>query len=323
MATLLDGQVGMKKETTWNTPVTVDRFYEALSDSDFDWDPMVTQAEGLRVGSAVPRAARRLAGVGKGSITLKANVQSKGFGVLLESIGGTVVSNLVSGSTYQQRCIPTRTTPVGPSYTIQCGVPESNAAGTVDAYTFAGCVAQSFEFEGAEDGPVSLSVSFWSPAMATATGLASASYPSSPTVFYDGAANVTTTFGGSLTVPTTTALASGGTAVTNVRAWTFSGELNINERGLRRDDDSRPADQSGHDLVLDDVHHGRGAEHGQRDVPARDSGDGAGVRRPGAVVGRVWEHPGADVRRARRPDERAVVRRVPHCRYSIVKRGGR
>lgn len=231
MSTLLDGQFGHKKETTWNTPVVVDRFLEVLSDTEHNFDPMVLQGEGLRVGAAVVRGARRSPGIGRGEITVKAEIGSKGFGVLFESVCGAIAHTLVSGSTYQQRGIPTRTTPVGPSSTIQIGVPRSDAAGTVDAYTYAGCVAKSFELDGPEDGIPTISVTYWAASLATATALATASYASTPTLFGDGNANVSTTFGGALTAPTTTALTSGGTAATNIRSWNFSGDLNLNERG--------------------------------------------------------------------------------------------
>ena len=74
MATLLDGQYGMKKETTYGTPVTVDRFYEILADSSHNFDKMPIRGEGLKAGSNGPRVDRSVAGVGKGTVTVKANI---------------------------------------------------------------------------------------------------------------------------------------------------------------------------------------------------------------------------------------------------------
>jgi hypothetical protein len=230
VSTLLDGQVGMKKETTFGTPVTVDRFYEVLADTSHNFDPMRITAAGLRVGSTVVRGARVVAGVGKGAVTLKAEIQSKAFGVLLESVCGAFTTTNVSGATYQQLGTPTRTTPFSNSYTIQVGVPEADASGTVTPHTYAGCIAQSFEIDAPERGIPTISVTYWAKSLATATALATASYATTPTTFTDSASAASTTFGGTITAPTTTAPESGGTASTNIRSWTFSGDLNINER---------------------------------------------------------------------------------------------
>lgn len=229
MGTLLDGQVGFKKQSAFGTPVTVDRFLEVLADSTHTWDPAVIQGQGLRVSSRYPRSARRSAGTGSGDISLKVELASKGFGTLWELVAGTAESNLVSGSTYQQRFRPVYTTPFPTVATIQFGVPRLDASGTVDAYTYSDCVAKSFTIDcpDNEHSPT-LQVDFWAGALATATALAAASYTSAPTLFVptDGA----TTLGGTLTPPTTTALASGGTVAANIRAWSLEVDLGLGSR---------------------------------------------------------------------------------------------
>ena len=230
MATLLDGQVGFLKESVYNTPVTVTRFLEVLEESKHNLDPMPIQGLGLRVGSRYIRTARRLAGTGRGDLTLKAEITSKGFGTLFELVSGTSTSTLVSGSTFQQVFTPVITGTVMPSSTIQFGIPRLDSGGTVDAYTYSGCVAKSFEIDATSDGTVTISVDFWSAAVATATGLATASYPTTPTLYTDGASDAGATFGGTLTTPTTVALASGGTTSANIRSWQLSVDLGLNER---------------------------------------------------------------------------------------------
>ena len=75
--TLLDGQFGFKKETTFATPVTVDRFLEVLADgTSHKPDAMPIQGEGLRVSARFDRGARLLPGRGKGEITVKAELQT-------------------------------------------------------------------------------------------------------------------------------------------------------------------------------------------------------------------------------------------------------
>jgi hypothetical protein len=230
VATLIDGQIGLAKESTYGTAVTVTRFYEILPDSTHDWDPTPLVGVGLRVGGFLPRTGRRIAGVGKAEVIVKCELFSKGMGVLLEAIAGTAEHTLVSGTTYQQRARPTLAVTVRPSYTIQVGVVESNATGTVDAHTYSGCVASSFEIDAPSRGVPTLSVTFWASTLATGTALATASYPSTPTLYGDGAGTAGTTLGGALTVPSTTALETGGTVVTNVRGWTMSCDLMPNER---------------------------------------------------------------------------------------------
>ena len=230
MATLIDGQVGIKKETTYGTPVTVDRFYEVLPDSTHDFDPMRIEGEGLKVGATHKRADRAVAGVGKGELTIKVELISKSLGVLLEAICGSAAITNVSGATYQILGKADFTTATRNSYTIQVGVPQSDASGTVSAFTYAGCVATGFEIDAPDGGVPTLSVTFWSASLATATALAAASYASSATMFASGSGNAATTLGGTITAPTTTALESGGTSSTNIRGWTLTGDLTANER---------------------------------------------------------------------------------------------
>jgi hypothetical protein len=208
----------------------VTRFLEVLADTSLGWDHARLEGAGLRSGSSVLRQGRVQAGVGKGEITIKAELYSKGFGQLLEAICGSISHTLVSAATYQQWGRAELSTPFRPSYTWQLGIPRSDASGTVDAYTYSGCVAKSFEIDAPSRGIPTLSVTFWCASLATATALATASYPATPTVFGDASSLAGATFGGALTVPTTTAFTAGGTAATNIRAWNFTGDLTANER---------------------------------------------------------------------------------------------
>jgi hypothetical protein len=222
VATMLDHQVGLKQESTWNTPVVVDRFYEWLAGNGLDWDPKVVQGAGLRVGSQVARAARRVALVGQGNGKIGVELASKGLGTLLQGCWGTGASTLVSGSTYQQLFSAAVTGTYLPSYTVQEGIVKPG--GTVDAYTFAGCSVTDFDVEMPTSGIGTLTVGLDARSLATGTALATASYPSSPTLY--GSALPTSgalSVGGTLTVPTTTALASvsGGTNV-QVKSWKLS-----------------------------------------------------------------------------------------------------
>jgi hypothetical protein len=223
MAGMLDHQVGWAVESTYNTPVTVTRFAEWLESSGLDWDPNTVQGKGLRVGSSVERAGRRVALVGKGSGKLEFELASKGFGSLLQGGWGTATSTLVSGSAYQQVFTPVVSGTYLPSFTLQEGIVKPG--GSVDAYTFAGCTMSSFDLDQPENGIVQLSTNWDIRSLATATALATASFPTNPSI-YSSALPITAAMavGGTLTAPTTIALASvtGGTANVNVKSWKLS-----------------------------------------------------------------------------------------------------
>jgi hypothetical protein len=114
--------------------------------------------------------------------------------------------------------------------TIQKGVP--NAAGTVDPYTFAGCTATNAEIMAENGGIVKLKTS-WIAQSVTQGGSGNfayqaTSYPNPvPSLFHFAQGAVT--LGGSVTAPTTTALASGGTAVANVRAFSLTIDNKVTE----------------------------------------------------------------------------------------------
>lgn len=228
MATLLDHSYGMSSETTYNTPVAVSRHFEALFGSAHDWDPNVLQGKGLRVGSRFARSGRRIAAVGKGKVAISVEAASKGLGLLFEQAIGTAVSTLVSGSTYQQLFTPV---PVSGSYnkssTWQVGVVKTD--GNVDAYTYSGCTAKSWEIDCPEGGLASVKVDFDARSLATGTAYVAPGYPTAPVNLYSFAAG-SASVNGALTVPTATALGSvaGGTA-TQVRSFNVSTDNGIDD----------------------------------------------------------------------------------------------
>jgi hypothetical protein len=221
VATLTDHQLGMKVETTHATPVTVDRFLPMLSETSHSWNPRPVYGQGLVVGSqGIQRGDRHVMPIGQGELELKVELQSKGLGVLLGMCHPTSGSTLVSGTTYQQVFTPARSTLFLPSATIQMGVIRAVSAGTADAHTYAGCTCTGWTLEVPEDGIPTFAAKFDAISQATATALATASYATSPTLYHHD--NGTTKVGGTVTVPTTTALGtSTGTAANNVRSWSL------------------------------------------------------------------------------------------------------
>ena len=228
MATLLDSQVGVGRESPWKTPVTVSKFHQPNASGGMRWDAGIQQATPIRVGSIGDRADREWTAGAKATGGFEYDLTSKGFGVPLESAWGTATSTLVSGTTFQQVFTPGRTGTTRPSSTIQQATVRTD--GSVDAYTYAGCTVDSFEIDLPTNGKVTLKLNYVGYALATATALATASFPAAESLFeFDQAV---LQYGGTLTAPTTTALASmaGGTTATEFLSFNLACNSNLNER---------------------------------------------------------------------------------------------
>lgn len=228
MTTQLDSQIGIKKESTYGTAVTVDSFLE-FTDESLDWSPTQVQGAGMRVGQIADYADRRRIGreeVG-GSITVE--TLTKGMGKLIEAaMGADGQSNVVTGAAYQQLFTPATSDPIN-SYTIQKGIPLRDG-GAAQPMTFAGMVCSGFELTIPNGGLPTLTTNWVGKSVATGTALATASYATSvdQLSFVDGSI----TIGGSVTVPTTTALASGGTAVANIRSARITYDNGLDTEGF-------------------------------------------------------------------------------------------
>ena len=205
MTTQLDSSIGLKKETVFGTGVTVDQFPEFTKET-FDRKPKYVQGAGLRVGKRVARSARRVLGEegADGSITLEAAI--KGLGIFLEAAFGTVTNTAVPSATgaMQQVHTPATTDPIN-SYTIQKGIPPVGG-GTTTAYTFPGSTCKSIEFSAKAGDIVEVTTDWQCREVVTATAYATPSYASNADLlaFVHGAVII----GGTLTAPTTTALAT-------------------------------------------------------------------------------------------------------------------
>ncbi len=222
MASLLDHSIGIGVESTYGTAVTPTRWYEWSPDSTTDWDPQWVQGGGLRVGTYVSRAARRRNGYGRGTVKLKCEITSKYFGILLRACLGTGVSTVTGTAlTYQQLFTTVQTGSTLPSLTIQTGIVD--ATGTVRPQTFAGCVCMKWSIEIPDDGgPAMLEAEFDCRSLDTTTGITTPVMPTqsatSPVDFRSSDC-LGVTVGGVLVVPTTIALATGGTAAEYLRSF--------------------------------------------------------------------------------------------------------
>jgi len=220
MATFQDASVGFKAETTYKTGVTVDRWVEYVDES-LDWKKNIKQGKGLRVGGRVARSARRVVPTAAGGGDFTMECTSKGMGTLWELCMGSGASTLVSTGVYQQ-VFTLGDTPK--SATIQKGLAE--VGGTVDAYTFLGCMVESFEFDFTNDDIAMLKTTIVAADLTTATAYTSPSYVTSPNLFHFANGSISS---GTLTAPTSTTLASGSTTIADVRGGSFTVNHNLTD----------------------------------------------------------------------------------------------
>ncbi len=209
MPNFQDWSVGLAKESVFGTAVTPSRWLEFTEPKPFTIDRGIKQGAGLRPGSRVARAARRVKTIRQASGDITVEAFSKGLGLLLEACMGSGVSTVVSGAVYQQ---VHSLADVLPSHTIQFGVP--NSAGTIRPLTFSGCTVSAWELGGAVGDIAALKTTWDARNWTTATAYTSPSYPTGGNLFTVESATINT---GTLTMPTATALGSAGTPLAGVK----------------------------------------------------------------------------------------------------------
>jgi hypothetical protein len=215
MATILDASLTFGPEAPYGTPVVTSRALEYVSEG-LDFKPNRVQGSGLRSGTRVARANRRVTPTYEGGGPIEIEALSKGLGLFWQWLMGSGASTLVSTGVYQQ--VFTLADALGAA-TFQKGVPRLTADGSaaIDPITFAGCVATSFEVSG---GKELLKVGFDVDAQSvtTAPAYAAPSYTTGANLFQFAGASLYT---GALTAPTATALAAGATPLANVSEWSL------------------------------------------------------------------------------------------------------
>lgn len=228
MTTQLDSSIGLAAETVYGTGVTPTRFVE-FTDESLDWAPDFVQGGGLRAGWRTARSGRRALGTQhvEGDLTVEA--VTKGLGMLWNAaLGNSTVTKIGTGPAYQHLHTPT-TTDYLPSYTIQKGVPLLGG-GAVQPHTFQGCVCANFELSVGTGEILKLKTSWQGRDVVTATAYTPPVYAAEPVSVFTFAGG-TIALGGTVTVPTATALASGGTAIGNIREASVSWDNQIDDDG--------------------------------------------------------------------------------------------
>jgi hypothetical protein len=189
MALPVNSQFGFKKETTWGTAVTVDKFFEyeseSLALSREYYDGVGLRADTTFGPSSRAKALKRTA-AGDMSMTLP----YKNLGAILDQmVTGVVTPVVVNGTGYKSTfsvglgAAPTK------SATLQVNKPRSDS--TDVAYTYPGSMITAAGFSFATGGVPTLSTS-WMAKDETTPGttpsgaaLASATYPSGDNIWTD------------------------------------------------------------------------------------------------------------------------------------------
>jgi hypothetical protein len=177
MTTLGQAQLGGKAESTYGTPVTVDRFWPFIS---FDMVPdygVVSASDEIRAGSLVERVDQDDPYIIGGAGSLEMYVQTKGFGIWLSHALGSAAIGTITDSNYTQTFLLSATGKTGKSMTLQDAHP-FNAVGTAQPLTWHGCKVLSVELSCDEEGYVKAAFELDSEDVDTSTSLAVASYPS-------------------------------------------------------------------------------------------------------------------------------------------------
>jgi len=218
MTTPQDCSVGLGVESVYGTAVARTRWFEFLDES-FNFVKNVKQGVGLRVGSRVASSGRRVVASAEGSGDLTIEAVTKGLGLLWQLGLGSGTSTLVSAGLYQQVFT---LGDVMPSATIQKGIPRAD--GTVDAYTFTGCMVESLTIDCPNADNVKVKTSWNAKDMTTGTAYTAPSYATGPSVFTFAHGAV---YSGALTAPTTTTLGSAATPVASIRSGSITIKHNL------------------------------------------------------------------------------------------------
>jgi len=182
----LGAQLGMKSESVWGTPVTVDRFLDFISES-IETEVETLGETFLGQQNLTVGAARTTQKGASGDLELP--FMTKGMGLLLKhALGSVATAQVASTAEYVHTFTQDAAGHRGLGATVQVGRPMVN--GTVQPFTFAGGKVTGWELSLEANGALTLTLSWAFKAVATGTALASPSYISGRTQFVAGDATL-------------------------------------------------------------------------------------------------------------------------------------
>jgi hypothetical protein len=204
----LGSQVGIAEETVWGSAVPVTRFFP-IDGSNVKPMKKSVQGQGLQAGTYVHQGSLRAdtSTWVQGDMTM--DFTSKQMGLLFKHALGSasIVQNGTTAAWTQTWGLGNNVNGLG--LTLQGGLPQAN--GTVVPYTYSGCKIDQWDISCAAQDIVKSKFTFGGQATATATALATPSYPTANNIFYfkQGTVNI------------------GGTPYLAFRDFTLSGSNNL------------------------------------------------------------------------------------------------
>lgn len=178
-----DQQMGVIDEVTFNTPLTVTRFFEYGGDA-MPVTPIAgrTESDPMRVGSRVRRQARVVPYPHHAEGHVDLDVMNKGFGFWLKHLLPSVATTGSGPYVHTATEGASSSALMGKSFTAQFNAP-FHPTGTNQPFTFAGGKVPQWSLGCDVDGMLVLGLDLWFASWTTATALATAAYPSSMTNF--------------------------------------------------------------------------------------------------------------------------------------------
>jgi len=175
----IGAQLGIASETTFNTPVTVSRFYEFTSEN-LQYNKKTAVGMGLRAGGQLPRSQRRVVTTSDATGDIVIDLPTRGLGLLLSHAMGSAPSpTTVTTGVYSYTF--TLGDVYGRSFTAQVGVPQYG--GTVTPKTISGAKIQGWELAVQKDGIATGKFTVDGVSLTTGISLATASYSTISNLF--------------------------------------------------------------------------------------------------------------------------------------------
>ena len=172
----LGGQFGFGPETTYGTTVTPTRFLPPIK-AELKAKPMFTMGMGIAAGQFIDAGSQRVLTTHDGNGAVELELQTAGFGLLLQALMGSTVTPVQQATTaaYLQTHVLNGDS-LGKNLTLQVGVPDTQ--GVVRPYTLAGGKVTdcTFSFDIKATGPILTSWTFDGQDVVETQALAAASY---------------------------------------------------------------------------------------------------------------------------------------------------
>lgn len=181
MSSILDQGILVGKETTYGTPVTLARAYEAQSDT-WQRTQEALESVGMRAGQQALRSDRRRQ-INMGAAgSIEMDALSSGLGLLLQGVFGSTSGPTQIGATAAYTSTFATTSDASAiSFTIQKLI--ATNAGVLDAFTYHGAVITDFELSQDVGGFLTVKFDFDSEDEDTSTAAGTPTYPSTGTPF--------------------------------------------------------------------------------------------------------------------------------------------